>query len=295
MARHKIKNVKKKIKTALVLEGGGMRGAYTAGALSWLLDNNIEFDNAYGISTGAVHLCNFLTGSKDRLFDFSVDGIVDKRIVGIKPLLRCGRIVDYEFLFDHIIKEEKQFDINDLKNCKTDAYIGLYELSEGKTEYYSVRDISLKELQASTSLPIIGKIVEDKGRQILDGGITDMIPIQQAVKDGCNRCLIITTKPGDYVRKPAKKAIVELMRLSYPQCENIAEDYKIRHLNYQKQIEMIKEMEDKGEAVYCFPSRTSNVTRMGGSRDELAVLFELGYNDMEERKEQILKLLEKDS
>ena len=85
------------------------------------------------------------------------------------------------------------------------------------------------------------------------------------------------------------------MRLSYPQCENIAEDYKIRHLNYQKQIDMIKEMEDKGEAVYCFPSRSSNVTRMGGSRDELAVLFELGNNDMEERKEQILKLLEKDS
>ena len=287
--------MKKKIKTALILEGGGMRGAYTAGALSWLLDNNIEFDNAYGISAGAIHLVNFLSGSKERLYDFSVDGIVDKRIVGIKPFLRCGRIVDYDFLFDHILKEEKQFDLEDLRNCKTDAYIGLYELSKGKTEYFNIRDISMKELQASTSLPIIGKVVNDKGREILDGGITDMIPIEQAVKDGCNRCLIITTKPGDYVRKPAKKFVVELMKITYPQCERIAEDYQIRHINYEKQIELIKQMEEESKAVYCYPSKKSNVTRLGGSRDELAQLFELGYNDMEERKEKILKLLEKDS
>ncbi|MCR5097122.1 MAG: patatin family protein [Erysipelotrichaceae bacterium] len=284
----------KKIKTALVLEGGGLRGAYTAGALSWLLDNNIFFDNAYGISTGAVHLCNYLSESKERLYDFSVDGIVDKRIIGIRPFLRCGRIVDYDFLFDHIIKEEKQFDINDLRDCKTDAFIGLYELNEGKTRYYSVREISLNELKASTSLPIIGKVVKENGREILDGGITDMIPIEQAVADGCNRNLIITTKPLDYVRKPAKKAIVELMRISYPQCKRIAEDYKIRHLNYAKQIDLIRKLEENNEAVYCYPSRNSNVTRMGGSREELSELFDLGYQDMEDRKEQILKLLEKD-
>ena len=263
----------KKIKTALVLEGGGLRGAYTAGALSWLLDNNIFFDNAYGISTGAVHLCNYLSESKERLYDFSVDGIVDKRIIGIRPFLRCGRIVDYDFLFDHIIKEEKQFDINDLRDCKTDAFIGLYELNEGKTRYYSIREISLNELKASTSLPIIGKVVKENGREILDGGITDMIPIEQAVADGCNRNLII---------------------IAYPQCKKIAEDYKIRHPNYAKQIDLIRKLEENNEAVYCYPSRNSNVTRMGGSREELSELFDLGYQDMEDRKEQILKLLEKD-
>jgi len=78
-----------KKKTALVLEGGGLRGAYTAGALSWLIDNGIVFDNAYGISTGAVYLSTYLLGSKENLKYFSTDGITDKRIIGLKPLLRC--------------------------------------------------------------------------------------------------------------------------------------------------------------------------------------------------------------
>ena len=81
-----------KNKTALVLEGGGMRGAYTAGALAWLVDNNIEFDNAYGISTGAVHLINYLMKSKDNLYHFSIEGIRDSRLIGLKSLLRCGRV-----------------------------------------------------------------------------------------------------------------------------------------------------------------------------------------------------------
>ena len=282
-----------KIKTSLVLEGGGMRGAYTAGALSWLIDQGIEFDHAYGISTGAVWLANYLMKLKENLYVYSVEGITDKRIVGLKPLLRCGRIVDYDFLFDHIMVEERGFDITPLKKCKTKAYIGLYDLGIGKTEYYPIQKMSLKQLEASTSLPILGKIIEVDGKEQLDGGITDMIPIARSVEDGCNRNLIITTKPGDYERKPAKAAIVQLMKMTYPQCLNISEDYKIRHLNYQKQISMIKELVDKKEAVYVFPSRSSKVTRLGGNKEELDELFALGMSDMEARKEEIYALLKK--
>ena len=283
----------KKIKTSLVLEGGGLRGAYTAGALTWLIDQGIEFDHAYGISTGAVWLANYLMKSKENLYVYSVEGITDKRIVGLKPLLRCGRIVDYDFLFDHIMVEERGFDIAPLKKCKTRAYIGLYDLGIGKTEYYPIQEMSLKQLEASTSLPILGKIIRTDGKEQLDGGITDMIPIAQSIEDGCNRNLIITTKPGDYKRKPAKPAIVRLMKMTYPQCINISEDYKVRHLIYQKQISMIKELVDKKEAVYVFPSRSSRVTRLGGSKEELDELFNLGMSDMEARKEEIYALLKK--
>ncbi|MBQ6126986.1 MAG: patatin family protein [Erysipelotrichaceae bacterium] len=282
-----------KIKTSLVLEGGGLRGAYTAGALTWLIDQGIEFDHAYGISTGAVWLANYLMKSKQNLYDYSVEGITDKRIIGLKPLLRCGRIVDYDFLFDRIMVEERGFDIAPLKKCRTKAYVGLYDLGIGKTEYHPIQEMSLKQLEASTSLPIIGKIIKENGKELLDGGITDMIPIVQSVEDGCNRNLIITTKPGDFKRKPAKAAIVQLMKMTYPQCLNISEDYRIRHLNYQKQISLIKDLVDKKEAVYVFPSRSSKVTRLGGSKEELDELFELGKSDMEARKEEIFALLKK--
>ena len=283
-----------KIKTSLVLEGGGLRGAYTAGALTWLIDNGIRFDASYGISTGAIYLTSFLMNAKDNLLDFSVYGITDKRIQGAKAILRCGKLVDYDFLFTHILKEEKKYDITPLKTCPDEGFVGLYELSMGKTCYYSTRELTYKELQASTSLPILGNTVTENGRQILDGGITDMIPINKAVEDGCNRNLIITTKPADYVRKPAKPFIVWLMKKVYPQCDNISRDYKIRHLNYADQIALIKKLEEENKAVYVYPSKHSNVTRLGGSSEELKELFDLGYNDMEEKREAIAALLNKD-
>ncbi|MBR4422443.1 MAG: patatin family protein, partial [Erysipelotrichaceae bacterium] len=246
-----------KHKTALVLEGGGLRGAYTAGALSWLIDQEISFDSAYGISTGAVWLTNYLMKSKENLKSFSTKYITDKRIVGLKPLLRCGRLVDCEYLFDEIMTKELGFDIAPLREIKTDAKIGVYVLEEGKTEYLPVKEIEMQELKASTSLPILGQVFESHGRHLLDGGITDMIPIEQAIADGCDRCLVITTKPGDYVRKPAKKFVVSVMKRSYPQCENISRDYEIRHLNYQKQIALIKELQSEEKAVYVYPSRPS--------------------------------------
>ncbi len=280
-----------KKKTALVLEGGGLRGAYTAGALSWLIDNGIVFDNAYGISTGAVYLSTYLLGSKENLRYFSTDGITDKRIVGLKPLLRCGHIVDYEFLFDVIMTKELNYDISPLKDIKTNAKIGVYVLEEGKTEYLPIQEITMQELKASTSLPILGKVFESQGKHLLDGGITDMIPIEEAVSDGCDRYLIITTKPGDYVRKPAKEIVVKLMKRTYPQCENISYDYKIRHLNYQKQIDIIKGLQKENKAVYVYPSKHSKVTRLGGSKEDLGALYDLGYADMENNKKAILALL----
>ena len=101
----------KKYKTSLVLEGGGMRGAYTAGALSWLIDNNIEFDNAYGISTGAVHLCNFLLKDKKNLFDFSTKYITDKNAIGVRSIIRSGHLVDYDYLFNDLMIDKIGFDI----------------------------------------------------------------------------------------------------------------------------------------------------------------------------------------
>lgn len=279
------------LKTSLVLEGGGMRGAYTAGALSWLIDNGIEFDNAYGISTGAVHLCNYLMKDKKNLFDFSIDYITDKKALYLNAFLRSGHVVDYDYVFDDLLKNKAKYDISPLKNVKTDAQVGVYDLSIGKTTYIKVQDITYEELKASTTLPLLGKIVTEGDRQILDGGITEMIPINKAVEDGCDKHLVITTKPGNYVRKPAKKIVVNLMSLVYKQCPSIGKDYEIRHINYQNQINTIKDLESKKDAVYIYPSKPSNVSRLGGKREDLVALFELGKSDMEDRKSEIFELL----
>lgn len=280
-------------KISLVLEGGGMRGAYTAGCLSWLLDEGIEFDYAYGISTGAVHLTSYLMKSKDLLFNTSTDIIADKSVIGLQAFLREGHLVSYDYLFNHHLKEGLHYDIaNIIGKTKTLAKYGVYDLKESKTIYIPLKDMNMTILQAACTLPIIGKITNIDGHMYLDGGITKMIPIEEAVKDGCTDHLIITTKPHDYVRKPAKGFIVWLMNLIYGRkCKQIAKDYAVRHINYNKQIELINNLESKGHALYRYPTETIDVSRLRGDKADLRRLYELGRKDMEDSREAIYKLI----
>jgi len=278
-------------KIALVMEGGGMRGAYTAGALTWLIDNDIEFTSSYGISSGAFYLCGYLMKDKKFLYDCSTEYAVDKRYLFLPAILRSGKIVDYDFLFNQIMVKENHMDLSPLKDLDREGYVGLYDLALGKTIFISTRDMSIDQLKAAASLPILGKLVRIGDKEYFDGGITKMIPIEKAMEDGCEKFLVITTKPENYIRKPAKKPIVTLMKLMYPQCDQISKDYEIRHLNYNRQIELIKDLSEQKKAVFAFPSEESEVTRLGGTKQQLNELFELGYSDMENRKQKLFELL----
>lgn len=280
-------------KISLVLEGGGMRGAYTAGALAWLLENNIEFDNSYGISTGAVHLASFLLKDEKILHDTSTEYIADSRIVGLKAVLQEGRIVSYDLLFSKILKDEVKYPFEKLKDIKHNAKIGLYDLDEGKTIYYPLQELGSTGLKAACSLPILGKVVKFINKRFLDGGITEMIPIKEAIKDGNNKHLVITTKPLNYERKKAPFIIRLLMRIYYLRTPAIARDYSVRHLNYEEQIGMVKDLADKKEALYFYPSKDLKVSRLSGDPVVLNELYQLGYSDMEKRKEEIFDLVSK--
>lgn len=279
-------------KISLVLEGGGMRGAYTAGCLSWLIDEGIEFDYAYGISTGAVHLTSYLFKNKDFLHEMSTEVIAEKSVQGLPALLREGSFVAYNRMFNYYLKGKMGFDIKDvIGKTKTKANYGIYCLNENKTIYLDLKDMNMTLLKACCSLPIIGKVVKYEDKEYLDGGITKMIPIEEAVNDGCSDHLIITTKPFDYVRKQAHPFIVKLMSWVYKKCPQISIDYANRHLNYNKQIALIKELEESGHALYRYPTKELKVSRLGGDKEELRKLYELGRSDMENSREQIYKLI----
>ena len=279
-------------KVGLVLEGGGVRGAYTAGALTWLHDNGIKFDYGVGISSGAVYLCLYELGRMDALRNMSCDYATRNDIVGAKALLSEKHYVAYINLFKHYLLDVEKVDLQPLKDNKANIEVGAYDLKEGETKYYGPEDIDngFDLLRGTCALPIASAVVEVGGKRLLDGGITKMIPIERAVEKGCNKCLIITTKPADYVRKPASKILEFMMIVNYKECPQIAKDYHVRHLNYYKQIELIKDMCEKGNAVQVLPSKTVKVSRFKGDPEKCKELFEIGYNDMENRKEDILAL-----
>ena len=283
-------------KIALVLEGGGMRGAYTAGCLAWLIDNGIEFDTAYGISTGAVHLCSYLCKDIDYLYDLSTNHIADKELIGIRPLIREHRYVGYDYLFEHILPEVKHYDIKKAKASNCDAKFGIYDMEKG-TFFMKVKDIDkdMLLLKAACTLPVIGKVVKYKGKGYLDGGITKMIPIEEAIKDGADEFLIITTKPKGYVRKEATGFVKWIMRTMYKKYPNVEKDYAVRHLNYQKQIDIVNDLVTNDKAIYMYPSKEVPVKRLTGDKPNLRILYQLGYDDMEAKRDELIKRFKKDA
>lgn len=268
-----------------------MRGAYTAGCLSWLLDEGIEFDSAYGISVGALHLASYLMGNKNHLHDISTKYINADDVIGVSPLLKEGQIVGYNLLLEKYVVGKAKYNLNDLKGHKTQGYIGLYDLDLGDPIYVHADNVSLQQLKAACSLPIIGHVVKENGHKYLDAGIRDMIPIEQSIKDGNTKHLVITTKPIDYIRKPAKQFVVNLMKMVYPKCPNIYKDYAIRHENYYKQINIINELVKEGNAIYRYPTQTVQVSRLKGKTEDLEKLYQLGRSDMESIREEIYELI----
>lgn len=276
-------------KVALVLEGGGLRGAYTAGCISWLIEHNIKVDSAYGISTGAWHMCIYLHNDLNLGKELALNYINDKSNMGLKALLKGEGIFSFSNLLKQLT-EKTIFNLESIRNTDVNAKIGLYNLNEGKTLYYPVKDVKMDHLVAACSLPLLSKIVDINGTKFLDGGITEMIPIDEAIRDNNDSFIVITTKPLDFVRKPSNKFVVWLMKVVYRKYKSIGRDYEVRDKNYYEQIDTIKRLEKEGKAIYRYPSKHSDVTRLDGTHEQLEDLFNLGYQDMEDSKERIFSL-----
>lgn len=278
----------------LVLEGGGMRGAYTAGALLWLIEHDIVFDYGVGISSGAMHICSYYKKDKQMLDDISCIYMSDKRNVGIIPLLKEFRYVGYDYMFDHLLKDVLHYDVSKIRNCKDfKVEFGVFDCESGETIFYDQTslDDDLRFLKAACTLPIAGRIVNFNGHKYLDGGIKVMIPIERSIAQGNKKHFVITTKPEGYIRKAAGKPMLEFMRLNYLKYPQVYQNYKVRAENYNKQMDIIYDLVAKNEAFLIRPSQTIPVKRFSGDPENLKKLYELGYADMEAKKAEIMAFL----
>lgn len=282
-------------KIGLVLEGGGMRGAYTAGALSWLIDNHVEFDYGVGISAGAINLCSYFLKDKQFLHDITVKYMSDKKNVGLIPLLKEHRYVGYDYMFDDLLINQVKYDTSLITEKKMNMEFGIYDLNQSKTIFFNASDLDpgLRMLKASCTLPIAGKIVDYKGHRFLDGGISIMIPIDRSIEQGCNKNIVIITKPDGYVRKAASQLMQKMMAFNYPNYPKMVYDYIHRHESYNRQMDLILKQVEENKCILVRPSKTIPVKRFSGDPENLKSLYELGYKDMEARKEEILKFVTK--
>lgn len=281
-------------KIGLVLEGGGVRGAYTAGALAWLCEKGITFDYGVGISSGAVYLCMYEMKNTDLLYKTATTYSSDPANTGFKALAKEKHYVAYLHLFKDCLLEKENWDITPLIEKNPNIEVGAYDLTKGETVWFSPKefDKNLDLLRATCALPVASAVVEVNGKRLLDGGITKMIPIERAIEKECTKCLVITTKPKGYVRKPGNKIVRFLMKHIYKECPQAYQDYEVRHINYYKQIDIIQKMVDENKACHILPSETVKVSRFKGDPESCKKLYQLGYEDMERRKDEIYQFME---
>lgn len=275
----------------LVLEGGGMKGAYTSGVLDYFLEKEMEFSHCYGVSAGAVNLCSFLSKQKKRGFKSLTEYMGNSRYCGLYSLITDGNIVNSQFSYDLVPNYLLPFDRQTYEKYEGKAYAVVMNIVTGEPEYLSIKKMpqGLKIIQASTALPLMFQTVEIDGKLYLDGGIADAIPIRKSILDGNRKNVVILTKEVGYVRKPATG--LNLIKMRYHKYPKIYEVMKERHNAYNETMEYLKRLEKEGLVFLIQPKVKNNVSRLEKDEDKMKALYESGYADAKERYEELIRFL----
>lgn len=276
----------------LILEGGGMKGAYTSGVLDYFLEKEIEFSDCYGVSAGAVNLCSFLSKQKKRGFKTLTGYMDNSRYCGLYSLITDGNIINSEFSTDIIPNYLLPFDRETYDKYEGKACAVVTNIETGEPEYLSIKKMpkGLKVVQASTALPLMFQTVEIDGKLYLDGGISDAIPIRRSILDGNRKNVIILTKEVDYVRKPATG--LSLIRMRYHKYPQVYEIMKNRHITYNETMAYIKRLEKEGRVFIIQPKEKNDVGRLEKNEEKMQALYQIGYEDAKECFDSLVGFLE---
>ena len=206
------------MKKALILEGGGMRGLYTAGVLDKMLDDDLKFDCIYGVSAGAVFGVNYPSKQKGRVLRYNKNYVNDKRYMGLSSWLKTGNFINKQFAYYDVPFLLDPFDEETYSKSKTDFIAVLTNIETGAPEYKKIINCSvqIEELRASSSLPFVSKPVEINEKKYLDGGLSDSIPIKKALEDGYDKIIVVLTRPEGYRKKKSNELLPKIFYHKYP-------------------------------------------------------------------------------
>ena len=275
----------------LVLEGGGMKGIYTAGVLEFFLDKDIEFSSCYGVSAGACHLCSFLSKQKKRAYRVAVNYLDNKKYCGAFSLLTTGDLFGVDMCYDLIPNYLYPYDFETFGKYEGKAYAVVTNIRTGEAEYIQLKDMheDIQAVRASSSMPLVSRKVKMGGEYYLDGGIADSIPIARSIADGNEKNVVIMTKEIGFTRKPESN--LAILKVRYAKYPKVYERMKERDKQYNHTLDYLDEMEKEGKAFIIRPKRKSEVGRVEKDRNKLDALYEEGYRDAEECYVELLEYL----
>ena len=265
------------MKTGLVLEGGGMRGLFSAGVMDVMLEHGIRFDGIVGVSAGATFGCNYKSHQPGRVLRYNIRFKDDPRYMGLRSLLRTGDLVGAEFSYHTLPNELDVFDFDTFINDPAEFHVVCTDVETGEPVYHRIDDMDdegLDWIRASASMPLVSRPVSLGGHLLLDGGISDSIPLRYFQGQGFDRNVVILTQPKGFFKRRTK--LMPLFHLFMRRYPAIVQAMSRRHLMYNDELSYLDEQERSGNILLICPQDTLPIGRTEQKEAKMRHVYGMG-------------------
>lgn len=282
------------MKTGLVLEGGAMRGLFTAGIIDVLMENNIKFNGAIGVSAGAAFGCNYKSGQIGRVIRYSKRFANSWKYASLWSLLTTGDYFGAEYAYHFIPNKLDIVDFETFRNNPMEFWAVATNVGSGKAVYRQLNTLDYEELEfvrASASMPLVSNIVKLNGQRLLDGGVADSIPLAFFQKQGYQRNVVVLTQPKGYRKQPNK--LMPLMHLQLHRHPKMLKALAERHIMYNKEVDLVLQEERKGNVFVLQPQIKLTIGQTSHNPKKMQETYEHGRKVATEELEKLKQFLAK--
>lgn len=281
------------MKKGLILEGGAMRGLFSAGVTDVWMEHDIVFDGMIGVSAGAAFGCNYKSRQPGRTIRYNTKYVKDPRYCSVRSLLKTGNLYNADFCYHELPSKLDLFDEETFEKNEMEFYLVCTDVETGKPVYQKCEkaDYDLCEwIRASASMPLVSKVVELDGYRLLDGGISDSIPLSYFESIGYTKNVVVLTQPESYVKK--KNSLMPLMKAALRKYPKVVEALANRHVVYNQTTAYVREKEKSGDALVICPEEPLDIGRVERDEKKMWQVYEYGRSVGLEKLEQVRAFLE---
>lgn len=265
-----------------------MRGLWSAGVTDVMMEHGVEPDGLIGVSAGAAFGCNYKSRQIGRAIRYNTRFAKDARYSGIRSLLRSGNYFNAEFGYHVVPYEYDVFDTQTFEQNPMRFTVVCTDVLTGQAVYHDIDHVDYEELEwlrASASMPLASKVVKVQGHQLLDGGVSDSIPLEYYERQGFNRNVVILTQPKGFVKEPNK--LMPVMRIALRKYPKMLKAMDERHVMYNHELDYVAEAERQGRCLVIRPDGKIPIGHISHNPDEMRNVYEMGRTIGERYIEQI--------
>ena len=280
-------------KVGLVLEGGSLRGLYSAGVLDIMMDNNIDVDVIVGTSAGALFGPNYFSKQRGRAIRYNKRFCKDRRNISMWSWLFTGNVVNKNFAYYKITKKLDVFDNETFIKSGKELYVTATNIESGECEYFKINDVlsDMEKLRATSAIPIMTKPVKINGKYYLDGGVSDSIPIKKCLELGCDKVIVVLTQPKKYKKKIISDKKIKMINIIFKKYPKLISRMLNRHNEYNECIKYINNLEKKNKVFVIRPSEKLDINLIERNPDKLEKIYQVGIKDMNKNIDDLKKYL----